>query len=73
MDEVDAPLDDANIDRFTKLIKEFSTKTQFIIVTHNKRTMESSETMYGITMQEEGVSKLVGVSFEEIPEIEVKE
>ena len=73
MDEVDAPLDDANIDRFTKLIKEFSTRTQFIIVTHNKRTMESSETMYGITMQEEGISKLVGVSFEEIPENEVKE
>lgn len=67
LDEVDAPLDDANIDRFTKLIKEFSVKTQFIIVTHNKRTMESSETMYGVTMQEEGVSKLVGVRFEEIP------
>ncbi len=73
MDEVDAPLDDANIDRFTKLIKEFSTRTQFIIVTHNKRTMESSESMYGITMQEEGVSKLVGVSFEEIPENKVQE
>jgi chromosome segregation protein len=73
MDEVDAPLDDANIDRFTKLIKEFSTRTQFIIVTHNKRTMESSESMYGITMQEEGVSKLVGVSFEEIPDDKVQE
>jgi len=68
LDEVDAPLDDANVDRFTKLIKEFSTKTQFIIVTHNKRTMEASETMYGVTMQEEGTSKLVGVSFEEIPQ-----
>ncbi|KAF0151812.1 MAG: Smc family protein [Ignavibacteria bacterium] len=68
LDEVDAPLDDANIDRFTKLIKEFSDKTQFIIVTHNKRTMESAETMYGVTMQEEGVSKLVGVRFEDIPE-----
>jgi chromosome segregation protein len=68
LDEVDAPLDDANIDRFTRLIKQFSDKTQFIIVTHNKRTMESSETMYGITMQEEGISKLVGVQFEEIPE-----
>ena len=67
LDEVDAPLDDANIDRFTKLIKEFSVNTQFIIVTHNKRTMEASETMYGVTMQEEGVSKLVGVRFEEIP------
>ncbi|MEW5841906.1 MAG: chromosome segregation protein SMC [Bacteroidota bacterium] len=68
LDEVDAPLDDANIDRFTKLIKEFSKNTQFIIVTHNKRTMEASETMYGVTMQEEGVSKLVGVRFEEIPQ-----
>ena len=68
LDEVDAPLDDANVDRFTKLLKEFSTKTQFIIVTHNKRTMEAAETMYGVTMQEEGVSKLVGVRFEEIPD-----
>ncbi|MCX7798361.1 MAG: chromosome segregation protein SMC [Melioribacter sp.] len=68
LDEVDAPLDDANIDRFTKLLKEFSKDTQFIIVTHNKRTMEAAETMYGVTMQEEGVSKLVGVKFEEIPE-----
>jgi chromosome segregation protein len=68
LDEVDAPLDDANIDRFTKLIKEFSINTQFIIVTHNKRTMEAAETMYGVTMQEEGISKLVGVRFEEIPE-----
>ncbi len=65
LDEVDAPLDDANIDRFTKLLKEFSTRTQFIIVTHNKRTMEAAENMYGVTMQEEGVSKLVGVQFNE--------
>ena len=70
LDEVDAPLDDANIDRFTKLLKEFSDRTQFIIVTHNKRTMEAAETMYGVTMQEEGISKLVGVRFEEIPEIQ---
>lgn len=63
MDEVDAPLDDANVDRFTKLLKEFSDRTQFIIVTHNKRSMEASETMYGVTMQEEGISKLVGVQF----------
>jgi chromosome segregation protein len=65
LDEVDAPLDDANIDRFTKLIKEFSKNTQFIIVTHNKRTMEAAENMYGVTMQEEGISKLVGVQFTE--------
>ena len=65
LDEVDAPLDDANIDRFTKIIKDFSSSTQFIMVTHNKRTMESSETMYGVTMQDEGISKLVSVQFNE--------
>ncbi len=65
LDEVDAPLDDANIDRFTRLIKEFSKNTQFIIVTHNKRTMNSASNMYGITMQEEGISKLAGVQFNE--------
>jgi chromosome segregation protein len=63
MDEVDAPLDDANIDRFANLLSDFSDNTQFIIVTHNKRTMNSAETMYGVTMQEEGVSKLAGVRF----------
>ena len=65
LDEVDAPLDDANIDRFTKIIKEFSVSTQFIMVTHNKRTMEAAETMYGVTMQDEGISKLVSVQFNE--------
>jgi len=63
MDEVDAPLDDANIDRFANLLQDFSGNTQFIIVTHNKRTMNSAETMYGVTMQEEGISKLAGVRF----------
>ncbi|HSD63936.1 MAG TPA: chromosome segregation protein SMC [Ignavibacteriaceae bacterium] len=65
LDEIDAPLDDANIDRFTKIIQDFSTNTQFIVVTHNKRTMEAADTMYGVTMQEEGVSKLVSVRFNE--------
>jgi chromosome segregation protein len=65
LDEIDAPLDDANIDRFSKLIKEFSVNTQFIVVTHNKRTMEAADTLYGVTMQEEGVSKLVSVRFNE--------
>ncbi|MBT8377730.1 MAG: chromosome segregation protein SMC [Ignavibacteria bacterium] len=65
LDEIDAPLDDANIDRFTRLIKDFSNDTQFIVVTHNKRTMESAETLYGVTMQEEGVSKIVSVRFNE--------
>ena len=65
LDEIDAPLDDANIDRFTRILKDFSKDTQFIVVTHNKRTMESAETLYGVTMQEEGISKLVGVRFNE--------
>lgn len=63
LDEIDAPLDDANIDRFTRILKEFSSDTQFIVVTHNKRTMEAAETLYGVTMQEEGISKLVSVKF----------
>lgn len=65
LDEIDAPLDDANIDRFSKIINDFSANTQFIIVTHNKRTMEAARTMYGVTMQEEGISKLVSVMFNE--------
>jgi chromosome segregation protein len=65
LDEIDAPLDDANIDRFTKIIHDFSKDTQFIVVTHNKRTMEAADTLYGVTMQEEGVSKLVSVRFNE--------
>ncbi|AXI99304.1 condensin subunit Smc [Cyclonatronum proteinivorum] len=61
LDEVDAPLDDANVDRFTSLIRQFSGETQFIVITHNKKTMEKAEVMYGVTMQETGVSRLVGV------------
>jgi len=61
LDEVDAPLDDANIDKFVNLIRDFRHKTQFLIVTHNKKTMEAAETLYGITMQEDGVSKVVSV------------
>ncbi len=65
LDEIDAPLDDANIDRFTRILDDFSKDTQFIVVTHNKRTMESANTLYGVTMQEEGISKLVSVRFNE--------
>ena len=65
LDEIDAPLDDANIDRFTRILDDFSKDTQFIVVTHNKRTMEAANTLYGVTMQEEGVSKLVSVRFNE--------
>jgi len=61
LDEVDAPLDDANIDRFIALIQKFAENTQFIVVTHNKRTMECSRVLYGVTMEEEGISKLVAV------------
>ena len=69
LDEVDAPLDDANVERFMQLIRSFSENTQFILVTHNKRTMEAADRLYGITMQEQGVSKLVAVEFEDAAEI----
>lgn len=65
LDEVDAPLDDSNIDRFARILKKFSSNTQFIVVTHNKRTMESAQALYGVTMEEEGVSKIVTVRFNE--------
>ena len=61
LDEVDAPLDEANIGRLTKLLKEMSVDTQFIIITHSKKTMEAAQSMYGVTMQEAGISKLVSV------------
>ena len=60
-DEVDAPLDDNNIDKFNKIINKFSSSSQFIIVTHNKRTMNNADIIYGITMPEQGVSKVVPV------------
>ncbi len=64
LDEVDAPLDEPNIQRLTRLVKEMSAETQFIIITHAKRTMESAQALYGVTMQEPGVSKLVSVKFD---------
>jgi len=63
LDEVDAPLDDANVGKFTQMIKKFSDNSQFIIVTHNKMTMSTVDVIYGVTMQEPGVSKLVSVDF----------
>ncbi|MDP4285285.1 MAG: chromosome segregation protein SMC [Bacteroidota bacterium] len=63
LDEVDAPLDDANVGKFTQMIRKFSKESQFIIVTHNKMTMASVDVIYGVTMQEPGVSKLVPVDF----------
>jgi chromosome segregation protein len=61
---VDAPLDDMNIKKFTRVLKKFSVETQFIIVTHNKLTMEAANYLYGVTMENKGVSKLVSVRFE---------
>ncbi len=64
LDEVDAPLDEANIDRFTRLLKDMTEETQFIAITHNKRTMETADAMYGVTMEEPGCSKIVSVRFD---------
>jgi chromosome segregation protein len=69
LDEVDAPLDDANIDRFTRILRKFSNNTQFIVVTHNKRTMEAANALYGVTMEEEGVSKIVTVRFNQVAQV----
>ncbi len=63
LDEVDAPLDDANVGKFTNMIRQFSKESQFIMVTHNKQTMAAVDVIYGVTMQEQGVSKLVPVDF----------
>jgi chromosome segregation protein len=65
LDEVDAPLDDANVGRYNDLVREMSKASQFILVTHNKRTMEMADTLYGVTMEEPGVSKLVSVKLSE--------
>ena len=64
LDEVDAPLDDANVDRFVRVVRKFSEQTQFVVVTHNKGTMEAADCLHGITMEEPGVSKLVSVRLE---------
>ncbi len=64
LDEVDAPLDEANVGRFTDKVVQMSADTQFIVITHNKRTMEMARALYGVTMEEVCVSKLVSVKFE---------
>jgi len=70
LDEVDAPLDDANIGRFLSLVDEFTNESQFIIITHNKQTMAHANCLYGVTMQERGVSKLVSVKFDDVEDTE---
>ncbi len=65
LDEVDAPLDDSNIERFTNVLKQFIDKTQFIIVTHNKKTMSIADLLIGVSMEEKGVSKLISLAFEQ--------
>ncbi|MBI3539357.1 MAG: AAA family ATPase, partial [Candidatus Eisenbacteria bacterium] len=64
LDEVDAPLDDANVDRFIRMLQQFSGRTQFVVITHNKKTMEAGRCLYGVTMQELGVSRLVSVRWD---------
>ncbi|HSM37321.1 MAG TPA: AAA family ATPase [Longimicrobiales bacterium] len=74
LDEVDAPLDEANIGRFVAMLEQFKQETQFIVVTHNPRTMEAADYIYGVTMEEPGVSKIVGVQLDEalvVPEAAV--
>jgi chromosome segregation protein len=68
LDEVDAALDEANIERFVGVVQEFLSWTQFIIVTHSKKTMTCAGTIYGVTMQESGVSKRVSVRFDDVSE-----
>jgi len=63
LDEVDAPLDDVNIQKFKRVLNQFADETQFIVVTHNKLTMEAADYLYGVTMEQKGVSKLVSVKF----------
>ena len=74
LDEVDAPLDEANVDRYNELVREMTDRSQFIVITHNKRTMEAADNLYGVTMQEPGVSKLVSVNLNKLgrPAVESK-
>ena len=65
LDEIEAALDDANVNRYADYLKNFVDDTQFIVITHRKGTMEAADILYGVTMQEKGISKLVSVKFDE--------
>jgi len=66
LDEVDGPLDESNIGRFVGVLKDFLKWTRFVVVTHSKKTMTAANTLYGVTMQESGISKRVSVQFEDV-------
>jgi chromosome segregation protein len=68
LDELDAPLDESNINRFIRVLQRFLTHSQFIIITHNKRTIGMADVLYGVTMQEQGISKIVSVKFHKADE-----
>ncbi len=65
LDEIEAALDDANVTRYARYLKQFAEDTQFIVITHRKGTMEHADVLYGVTMQEKGISKLISVDFSE--------
>jgi chromosome segregation protein len=71
LDEIDAPLDDANVERFKAMIREFADATQFVVISHNKLTMELADSIFGVTMQEPGVSKIVSVRFDQLDETDL--
>ena len=69
LDELDAPLDESNVNRFVRVLQRFLAHSQFVIITHNKRTIGMADVLYGVTMQEHGVSKIVSVKFHKADEV----